>query len=378
MHIGSDDRTPHIPFLSFFTGAGFLDLGFSEAGFEPVWHNESNPEFIRVFEFAMGRMGAAPGASRIQESRPIQELDAVSILSSAFPESVPEVWGVIGGPPCPDFSVGGKNAGASGERGILTRIFVELILELGPTFFVIENVPGLIRTEKHRAFLEDMIGLLETNYVVAVGVLNALDFGVPQDRRRLFIVGLDRRAAEEILGRAIAIGDREWFPWPYDSRYAEAKTRFAWPRHGSPSPTDRAPAGIPPELMVYSHIADLERECSVPNSGDVFKPRSARIAQVVEGDDSKKSFKRLHRWRYSPTVAYGNNEVHLHPTLPRRLSVREALRLQGVPDSYQLPADTALSHKFKMVGNGVPVGLAAAVAEALSTLLRAGSAGEHQ
>ncbi len=62
----------------------------------------------------------------------------------------------------------------------------------------------------------------------------------------------------------------------------------------------------------------------------------------------------MHRFRYSPTVAYGNNEVHLHPTEPRRLSVREGLRLQTVPDSYILPKDMTLTAKFKMISNGEP------------------------
>ena len=69
----------------------------------------------------------------------------------------------------------------------------------------------------------------------------------------------------------------------------------------------------------------------------------------------------LHRFKYSPTACYGNNEVHLHPYLNRRLSAREALRIQGVPDEYILPPEISLTKKFKMIGNGVPVALAKAV-----------------
>ena len=71
------------------------------------------------------------------------------------------------------------------------------------------------------------------------------------------------------------------------------------------------------------------------------------------------------RFRYSPTAAYGNNEVHLHPAQPRRLTVREAMRIQTVPDGYALPSEMPLSFKFKLIGNGVPVQLAAAVGHAL-------------
>jgi len=68
---------------------------------------------------------------------------------------------------------------------------------------------------------------------------------------------------------------------------------------------------------------------------------------VAEGDDSKKSYKRLHRWRYSPTAAYGNNEVHIHPYLPRRISVAEALAIQSLPKEFELPTNMTLSNMFK-------------------------------
>lgn len=92
--------------------------------------------------------------------------------------------------------------------------------------------------------------------------------------------------------------------------------------------------------------------------------------QVIdEGDDCKKSYKRLHRWRFSPTVCYGNNEVHLHPWLPRRLSVAEALALQSLPKEFELPKNMSLSSKFKTIGNGVPFVLSKAIAERLKRYL---------
>ena len=90
---------------------------------------------------------------------------------------------------------------------------------------------------------------------------------------------------------------------------------------------------------------------------------------VDEGDDSKKCFKRLHRWRYSPTVAYGNNEVHFHPYLPRRLSVAEALSLQSLPAVFEMPPEISLTSKFKTIGNGVPYLAAKGVAETLMDYL---------
>jgi len=364
-----DPQQQPIPYLSFFTGAGFLDIGFHKAGFEAVWHNECNHRFAEGFEHGMSTWGLVGAEALIQEKSPIESLDAESILASTLGADPHEIWGVIGGPPCPDFSVGGKNRGAAGDRGVLTEVFVDLILQLNPSFFVIENVPGLLKTRKHREFLDAMIAKLEATYAVDFRLLNALDVGVPQDRQRVFIVGVERDLAQARLSKTIAPELRDWFPWPRDERYHGAKTRFAWPGVGPFGGHAEAPRVTPSVLMVNHHIGDLAPGCGIANAEDVFRVYSPRIGKVDEGDDSKKSFKRLHRFRYSPTVAYGNNEVHLHPTLPRRLSVREAMRLQGVPDGYALPATMPLSHKFKMVGNGVPVGLGTAIAVSMRDFL---------
>lgn len=95
---------------------------------------------------------------------------------------------------------------------------------------------------------------------------------------------------------------------------------------------------------------------------------------VDEGDDSKKSYKRIHRWRYSPTVCYGNNEVHLHPYKARRLSVAEALALQSLPKEFELPKEMSLSNKFKTVGNGVPFLLAKGIAQTIQDFFAGGNA----
>ncbi|WMT41268.1 DNA cytosine methyltransferase [Paenibacillus sp. D2_2] len=129
------------------------------------------------------------------------------------------------------------------------------------------------------------------------------------------------------------------------------------------------PLNIPEELMVGPLICDIEEVASLPNGLEGLMPRSRKYHIIDEGDVSRKSFKRLHRWRYSPTAAYGNNEVHLHPTQPRRLTVREALRIQSVPDTYELPSDMPLTHKFKLIGNGVPVKLAHALAVAVKKMI---------
>ena len=104
----------------------------------------------------------------------------------------------------------------------------------------------------------------------------------------------------------------------------------------------------------------------LPNGNEyfAFSKNAESRKEIEEGDTKRRSFKRLHRFRYSPTTCFGNNEVFLHPYKNRRLSVREALRLQSVDDKYVWGPDRQ-SAKFKVIGNGVPVLLAEAVAKEL-------------
>ena len=154
-------------------------------------------------------------------------------------------------------------------------------------------------------------------------------------------------------------------------KYRDARTGYDWPGRTKFGGSPPKPQGIPDELMVGTYICNPANDPrELPNGQDVFKAYSDKFKTIEEGDDRRKSFKRLHRWRFSPTAAYGNNEVHLHPVYRRRLSVREVLRIQSVPDEYALPPDLALSHKFKMVGNGVPVKLAEAVASSVVRFLQ--------
>src|SRR5699024_4172130 len=99
-----------------------------------------------------------------------------------------------------------------------------------------------------------------------------------------------------------------------------------------------------------------------------FQPRAGivRFRTKEEGDVEKKCYKRLHRWRYSPTAAYGNNEVHIHPFQPRRISVAESLAIQSLPANFILPQDISLTDAFKTVGNGVPFVLANGIANSIN------------
>jgi len=361
-----------IPVLSFFTGGGFLDLGFEEAGFEINWSNEVNPVFADLYEFGMTTWRHAQGKPpvKISDRRTITGITCKEILATAFPAGTPKLFGVIGGPPCPDFSSAGKNRGSTGRHGRLTSAFVRKICQLHPGFFVFENVTGLFKTKPHRRYLDRLVNRLERNgYRVDMRILNALELGVPQDRERLIVIGITKELISHIVGREFERGIRDWFPWPENPDYKGAKTRYSWPGKVPAGGRAVRPKDIPIELTVASVLGTNRAMSKLPNGDEHFKPYSKRFKSVLEGDTKRKSFKRLHRYRFSPTACYGHNEVHLHPWKDRRLAVREAMRIQGIPDNYALPTTASLGPKFKLVSNGVPVPMAREVARSLRQFL---------
>lgn len=362
------------PVLSFFTGGGFFDLGFKQAGFTICWTNENNPAFVAGYEHGMSSWLSSLGKRRevttqISNTSNVCDLSAKKVLSEAFSGPRPEIFGVIGGPPCPDFSNGGTHAGGNGSNGKLTSVFTDMICGIRPSFFVIENVPGLYCFHKHREFLFRKIDQLQGHgYVVDYKILNALELGVPQDRERLFVVGFKKSLAECAIGRRLVADERGWFLWPEIESYNGAKS-LAWPKVIAFGKQPAKPNDIPIELTVYPALIGNGDPEKIANGKDVFNPYSGKFREIKEGDVSRKSFKRLHRYRFSPTAWYGNQEVHLHPWKARRLSVREALRIQSVPDEYVLPGEMSLSAKFKMTGNGVPCVMAFHLAGAVKCFL---------
>lgn len=367
-----------IPILSFFTGGGFLDLGLEQSGFSVVWTNEPNNAFGDMYEFAMTGWRRSqrrrPAIAQITSRQSITDLTPESVIREAFPDSMPRIFGVVGGPPCPDFSNGGTHSGSNGENGRLTQTFVDMIIRLAPHFFLIENVAGLFVFKKHRKHLDSIVWTLQRQgkYAVDFQLLNALELGVPQYRERIFIIGCRRSIAERALGQQLESDSMNWFPWPYIPAYAAAKD-LDWPTTGKFGCTPTKPSGIPSELTVQSALTGGRDPEDLPNGREFFNAYSKKFTLRDEGDVSAKSFKRLHRYRYSPTAWYGNQEVHLHPWKPRRLSVREALRIQTVPDEYQLPAEQSLSAKFKLICNGVPCRMAELLGIELKRFLDAGT-----
>ncbi len=349
-----------IEIYSFFSGVGFLDLGFENAGFDIVFVNEHEERFLNSYQYARRNNQHFPRYGYSHED--IRVFLSDDRWNEAFPEyniDGDNVIGFIGGPPCPDFSAAGKNKGATGENGQLTAVYVDLIVKRQPDFFVLENVKGLYRTKKHKIFYEKIKRkLYRAGYSLFDSVENSLEYGVPQYRDRLFLIGFKRSR----------FGTRLQYQFGRNKIYnLQNVLNIKWPATNPfiENGVLAMPDGIIPELTV-EHWFLQNQVTTHPNAQDVFGIRSEeRFQNIPEGNSGGKSFKRLHRWRYSPTAAYGNNEVHLHPYLPRRISVAEALAIQSLPAFFELPADLPLSAKFKMVGNGVPYLLARGIADDL-------------
>ena len=369
LHLGNiakpSRKSVGISVFSFFAGLGFLDLGFEDEGFEIVYVNELHKPFLSAYKHARQQLAIEPPAFGYCDSSITELLKGDNrrhmneIVADCRRHS--KMVGFIGGPPCPDFSVGGKNKGQKGVGGRLSRTYADLICAMHPDFFLFENVKGLWKTTRHRAFYEELKALWRSNgYALAERVINAIEYGTPQDRERIILFGASRallnglhswrRECEEDMLNEVFRWDRHaTFP-------GRAAFQYSWPKT-SRFEEDSAlpqPDGIPVELTVEYWFRKNDVG-SHPNSVHSFRPKAGlrRFLTVDEGDDSKKSYKRLHRWRYAPTAAYGNNEVHLHPYKARRLSAAEALAIQSLPRSFELPPEMTLTDMFKGIGNGV-------------------------
>ncbi|MFN7734128.1 MAG: DNA cytosine methyltransferase [Pirellula sp.] len=318
-----------IPVLSLFSGAGGLDYGFSQAGFHTVLAIDNDRAATETFNRNFGG-----NVARNED------------LSTLPPEAICK-WlkrigtkprGIIGGPPCQGFSIGNTTAHPDDPRNQLAFRYCDILDSLSQKFsiefFVFENVLGL-RSPKHRSRLATIIARLQkAGFQVAQAEINALRFGVAQNRRRLFLVGINRSIH----------GDVE-FGWPLGTNNVRTVRSVI---HGMPDPAYRANGMIPDQIDYH------------PNHW-TSRPCSLKFLSQNFGDG--RSFRRLAWDEPSWTVAYGNREIHIHPDGKRRLSVLEAMRLQSFPGRFVITG--SFSQQVTQVSNAVPPRVARAIASAI-------------
>ena len=158
--------------ISLFSGAGGLDLGFEKAGFKTVWANEYDSEIWETFK----------------KNFPNTTLDHRSIANVPSCD-IPDAIGLIGGPPCQSWSEAGKSRGIEDHRGQLFFEFIRVLRDKKPLFFLAENVSGMLADRHSEALTNIKNHFIESGYTLSFKLLNAHDYNVPQDRKRLFFIG---------------------------------------------------------------------------------------------------------------------------------------------------------------------------------------------
>jgi DNA (cytosine-5)-methyltransferase 1 len=329
-----------LPVISLFSGCGGLDLGFVNAGFKPVLAIDANAAACRTYE-------KNHSVTRVLK-RDLSTLPRKYILErlSELSTAVTPV-GVIGGPPCQAFSQGNGRKRDDDPRALLSKNYAAILRELNTAFeldfFVFENVLGLKQSRHDEQFKLIKRLFSSAGFRIFESELNAHDFGVAQIRRRLFVVGLNKRKFPHLT-----------FTFPV--------------KNGGSKPNVRDLIEKLPKPLFFKRgtsAADIpfhpNHWCMAPKSDRFFD------GSLKEGDLKGRPFRVL-RWDApSWTVAYGNREVHIHPSATRRLSVYEAMLLQGFPQIYELCG--TLSDQIRLISDAVPPPMAEALANAIVRVL---------
>ena len=331
-------RSLHV--ISLFSGCGGMDLGFESAGFEPILAIDVNAAACRTYSLNHPLVRVLRrDLTTVRRRYVLERLAELPALA--------EPVGIIGGPPCQAFSRSNGHKRPDDPRAQLPRFYARVLRELNEQFeldfFVFENVLGL-RHHQHDQLFKEFKGLFAAaGFRIFEGELDALDFGVPQVRRRVFVVGFNRRKH----GSAQFV-----FP----DRPMRKRRCVSDVLQGLPEPTFFQ-RGLTPQDIVFH-----------PNHW-CMNPRSHRFKNgpLKEGPIWSRPFRVLKWDAPSSTVAYGNREMHVHPSGTRRVSVLEAMLLQGFPESYQLCG--TLSDQVRQVSDAVPPPLARGLARAIRKTL---------
>lgn len=308
--------------VSLFSGAGGLDIGFKKAGFDVIYANEYDKKIWGTFEFNFKDIA-------------LDKRDIRNISSSEIPDCI----GIIGGPPCQSWSEAGNLGGIHDPRGKLFYEYIRIIKDKKPLFFVAENVSGILHSRNKEIFCNIVNMFEDIGYSVKYKLLNSNDYGVPQDRERVFIVGFLNN------------------------------TEFVFPQ----------PDNVKPILI--DNILDLQDKSKEYDVNDIDEFSH----EYYTGGFSSifMSRNRVRGWdEPSFTIQAGCRHIPIHPSAPkmefvkkdkfefkkgyehlyRRFTVRECARIQTFPDSFRFIYNNIIDG-YKMVGNAVPVNMGYRIAK---------------
>ncbi len=325
--------------VSFFAGAGGLDLGFEKAGFDVIWANEYDKDIWETYE----------------KNHKKTVLDKRSIVNIPANE-VPDCDGIIGGPPCQSWSEAGAARGIKDKRGQLFYDFIRILEEKQPKFFLAENVSGML-ISKHTEALEGIKELFRNagvGYELSFKMLNSCNYNVPQDRKRVFFIGIRKD-----------LGFKYEFPTE------------TFPKIDLKTAIGNLQEGVLPAQEFNNTNGD---KCSIPNHEYMIGSFSSIFM----------SRNRVRSWdEQSFTIQAGGRHAPIHPQAPkmkfieqnkrvfvpgkehlyRRLSVRECARIQTFPDSFIFHYKK-IAAGYKMIGNAVPVNMAKFLAESIKNQIK--------
>ncbi|MBY3115640.1 DNA cytosine methyltransferase [Rhizobium laguerreae] len=324
--------------VSLFCGAGGLDLGFEQAGY-------SVGAAVDLRSFSI----ASYNHNRKRKTGYVGDLTALdpAKLDKLAKRTLKPV-GIIGGPPCQSFSRAAHSSDDDHRHELpleFSRLLDEFNQRAPVSFFAFENVPGLLKHRHKERLRKIHESFRDAGFSVHQVVLNASSFGVAQNRPRLILVGFN------------------------NALYPGLKWAPPGPTTPSPIPVREILQGLPDPVFWTREVDRMKiahhvnHWCMTPKSKNFTTPGA-----LIPGTSRGRSFRTLDWDQPSPTVAYGHREVHVHPDGRRRLSVYEALRLQGFPKNYELTG--SLSQQITQVSEAVPPPLGLAIAKSIAEALQ--------
>ena len=341
--------------IDLFAGVGGLSLGFEQNGFDVVLANEYDLSIATAYE------KNHTGTKMIVGD--ITHLD----LETIFKPYKDKIDVIIGGPPCQGFSQKGQRKTIHDERNFLFKYYVKVVELVKPKYFVMENVPNLLTAEGgyFRKEIEELFNTM--GYHLKMGVLNASDYGVPQNRRRAVIIGKQKSDAPDL-------------PKPKDIKVTiwDAISDLAYLNSGEG--TEEQEYKFDPQTdyqkklrgvcnILHNHVATkhsqlaLERLSLIPpNSGREVLPKEHLTKSIYSG-----TWTRMRKDEVSVTITTRfdtpSSGKFTHPFLNRAITVREAARIQSFPDDFVFIGNKG--SQMKQVGNAVPPLLAGEIAQVI-------------
>ena len=334
------DTLMALNFISLFTGAGGLDIGFKEAGHNCLLASDIMKEAELTYSYNY-------------PSVPFFREDIRQIPLDKFKKVIgdKEVDVIIGGPPCQGFSnMGNKNS--SDPRNYLFENYVSLVNTFKPKCFLFENVKGLLTMFEGRFFENIVNSFLSIGYSISYTLIDSSLYGVPQKRERVFLMGT--RLQHKKFN----------FPKPDVKPYGFLKSF----KNVGDAINDLANFENEefPNHIILNHSDIVKRRYElIPEGGKLPKPED--LPEDIRRKNFGNTYTRLDRKTISSTIVPGNNALPVHPYLARSLTPREAARIQTFPDNFIFKGDRR--SQCILVGNAVPPLLAAKLADSIEKFI---------